>query len=514
MLNRLNWKHFSDGSLPQGYGYDGLSESGQPIGELQGPNAIGRLSHSSNQANSASTYAYDVMGRLIAKEDCNPHNCGYNDLQKIGYDLAGNMTSMQYPDTRTIQQTFDGAGHLATVTDVTPNIPGVTYYTAGTFWPSGQIHTATLGNGVTLDTELNSRLQPVGMSANSPAVASVSGHSNVYDKAIGYVSANNGNIQSIADNLHPNQTQSFAYDGLNRLSTAMRNDGAYNHIYKYDSFGNMLLNDQVQPQPAGYCINAGTNQLLLTSDPNCRSGSSLAYDANGRLQADPVRQYTYNAEGEITGISGSTTATYAYNDGQRTGKTTSAGWTDYIYLNGQPVAEQYSDGSETDYLYANGQKIAKATNTAYFPASTDFYVADQVGSTQVELSGTGTILWQGAFTPFGQEILNGGTSNAFLPQNDGASTHYKFTGKERDQESGLDYFGARYYASVIGRFSSPDWSKSPEAVPYAKLDNPQTLNLYSYAGNNPLSALDEDGHIWEWLQKLGNLFEGNGWHTN
>ena len=88
------------------------------------------------------------------------------------------------------------------------------------------------------------------------------------------------------------------------------------------------------------------------------------------------------------------------------------------------------------------------------------------------------------------------------------------TGKERDQESGLDYFGARYYSSVIGRFSSPDWSKSPEAVPYAKLDNPQTLNLYSYAGNNPLSALDEDGHVWEWLQKLGNLFEGNGWHTN
>ncbi len=54
------------------------------------------------------------------------------------------------------------------------------------------------------------------------------------------------------------------------------------------------------------------------------------------------------------------------------------------------------------------------------------------------------------------------------------------TGKERDQESGNDYFGARYYGSSMGRFMSPDWSASPEGVPYAQLDNPQSLNLYGY----------------------------------
>jgi RHS repeat-associated protein len=71
---------------------------------------------------------------------------------------------------------------------------------------------------------------------------------------------------------------------------------------------------------------------------------------------------------------------------------------------------------------------------------------------------------------------------------------YKFTGKERDAESGLDYFGARYYASNMGRFMSPDWAAKAEPVPYAKLDNPQSLNLYSYVGNNPLSRFDPDGH--------------------
>ena len=72
--------------------------------------------------------------------------------------------------------------------------------------------------------------------------------------------------------------------------------------------------------------------------------------------------------------------------------------------------------------------------------------------------------------------------------------HYKFTGKERDSESGLDDFGARYYASSMGRFMSPDWSAQAEPVPYSKLDNPQSLNLYSYVDNNPLDKVDPDGH--------------------
>lgn len=69
----------------------------------------------------------------------------------------------------------------------------------------------------------------------------------------------------------------------------------------------------------------------------------------------------------------------------------------------------------------------------------------------------------------------------------------RFTGKERDVESGLDYFGARYYASSMGRWMSPDWADKPEAVPYSDLGNPQSLNLYGYVRNNPLSKADPDG---------------------
>jgi RHS repeat-associated protein len=72
-----------------------------------------------------------------------------------------------------------------------------------------------------------------------------------------------------------------------------------------------------------------------------------------------------------------------------------------------------------------------------------------------------------------------------------------FTGKESDSESQLDYFGARYYNFNLGRFMSPDFRESGDdldPVPYADFNDPQSLNLYGYGRNNPLSRVDETGH--------------------
>ena len=96
------------------------------------------------------------------------------------------------------------------------------------------------------------------------------------------------------------------------------------------------------------------------------------------------------------------------------------------------------------------------------------------------------------------------------------------TGKERDAESGLDYFGARYYGSALGRFTSPDEFKggfenlngtpafSPGPIGYADLNDPQTLNMYVYTRNNPLRYVDPDGHdIWDYLLGVGNAFSSD-----
>ena len=109
---------------------------------------------------------------------------------------------------------------------------------------------------------------------------------------------------------------------------------------------------------------------------------------------------------------------------------------------------------------------------------THFYVGDHLGSASLELTAGGWPIAQSQFMPFGTEI-----SPPVIED------HYRFTGKERDAESGLDYFGARYYASSMGRWMSPD----PSRLYYADPENPQSLNLYSYILNNPLKNVDPNG---------------------
>jgi len=129
----------------------------------------------------------------------------------------------------------------------------------------------------------------------------------------------------------------------------------------------------------------------------------------------------------------------------------------------------------------------------YHDSGTYFYLADWLGSKRVELGANGCATAY-ASLPYGDGLttvaLPGFTACAA-----DATEHY-FTGKERDAESGNDYFGARYYASSTGRWLSPDWSAKEEPVPYATLGDPQSLNLYAYVRNNPLMRVDADGHCW------------------
>jgi RHS repeat-associated protein len=95
----------------------------------------------------------------------------------------------------------------------------------------------------------------------------------------------------------------------------------------------------------------------------------------------------------------------------------------------------------------------------------------------------------------GQELCNSTTALGLRGMSLENGVRSRCTGKERDSESGLDNFGARFDSSNLGRFMTPDWSAVPVDVPYAQMANPQSLNLYAYVMNSPVTTADLDGHV-------------------
>jgi RHS repeat-associated protein len=207
------------------------------------------------------------------------------------------------------------------------------------------------------------------------------------------------------------------------------------------------------------------------------------YDAAGNLTFDGSHSYTYDAENRITKVDGGATATYVYDAlGHRVRKTTGGGSTDYIYNSEGNVVAEWGPGCGSvcwtvGYIYFGGSLLAQ-----YQSSTTYFVRRDDLGSTRLLTKVDQSIYDSVDYLPYGEQIAG-----------DTGTTH-KFTGKERDSESGLDNFTARYFASTMGRFMTPDWAARPTTVPYAVFGDPQSLNLYTYVRNDPVTRPDADGH--------------------
>lgn len=615
-LHRITAKSYSDGSVGRQFFYDVTPPyPGLPASH---GSSIGRLTHASNDVNSAYDPVYDAMGRVIAQEYCIPSDCSYGVQVSAGYDLAGHLQSLTYPDGRTVNYNYTSAGWLSSTT---PPGSSSAYFSVSAHWPSGAWHTAQYGNGTQQTDSYNNRLQAQELKLAGPAA---SGSATLSDRSYSYAgcaegvsNGNNGNVCAIFDALNGGQTQSFNYDVLNRLTSAVESDNAFNQAFTYDAWGNLVQNGTWAFTPSY----SGQNQAL---------GMGMQYDAGGHTTTDQLgHNYSFDSEGRLA--RNSMGWTYIYGpEGERIGKYNGGNWTNYVYFNGEIVAEKSANGGWSDYLFADGKRLARIGGTrvdvrftndscsacAGTPGGGDrnlfvnsvtigstmiapndpsvsytaapcnsytngvgqilcngdliaastasaasvtvnawgspdynvypqmqlwvngalasewdvtgaaqnytvavnspeigYYYADHLGTERLETDAGGAVISSCVYAPFGQEVG--------CPISD-VSNHYKFTGKERDAESNLDYFGARYYANTMGRWMSPDWADDPEPVPYADLENPQSLNLYGYVNNNPLSGTDPDGHAhWGpcpgdsgsqcWTgDKNGEIDQGNG----
>jgi RHS repeat-associated protein len=152
-------------------------------------------------------------------------------------------------------------------------------------------------------------------------------------------------------------------------------------------------------------------------------------------------------------------------------------WND---LSGTTLSESDLTGVvSADYIFFNGSRVARLDKPS---SKVHYFLNDHLGTARMivtQASQTSVTVEQDPdYTPYGVTV---GTASA---------DHYRFTGKERDSESGLDNFGKRYFASSMGRWMSPDLVNVTED----RVVNPaNTLNKYVYGGNNPLKYIDPDG---------------------
>jgi RHS repeat-associated protein len=468
-----------------------------------GTNAKGHLTSLIDQAGTAS-YAYDSMGRLNTETRVltGANNLAFSKNLIYEYNLDGSLYKLHYPSGNVVTYTMaangsNSAGRVGLVKDQGNNINYVTgagTSSYATYSPDGAptgflSGYSTSFAGITNAFTYNQRLQPVNMSANAPGqtVFSIG-----YDFHVGNGTsgADNGNVFGITNYKDQTRNQTFTYDILNRLVSA-RNAGTdctvtilgglkkfWGNTYTYDAWGNLTTKALLQTPPPPACSG---ESLSVTVGSDNRLGSGYLYDAAGNMTFNatpPTQNYTYDQENRLTGAAG---YTYTYDsDGNRVRKSSGSTGTLYWYMTPGIVGESDLSGNLTDeYVFFAGERVARKSTNGVF-----YYFSDHLKTASVITDSAGTIKAESDYYPWGGELQ--------FVAND--SNHYKFTGKERDSETQLDYFGARSYSGALGRFITPDWSAKVEPVPYSKSDNPQTLNLYSYVLNNPLGNIDTDGH--------------------
>jgi RHS repeat-associated protein len=425
----------------------------------------------------STTWTYNTVGWMLTEQRT---IAGVSNTLSYGYNLDGSLSSITYPSGRTVTYNVGNAQRALSAKDLTNSIQ---YAVTATYAPTGELGGVIYGpatgfTGITEGSSYNSRLENTATSATSTG-----GTAQNLSFSYSLPTGNDGTINSITNNVTSGLSESFTYDPMNRVlsagTTSTSGSGCWGLNFGAsgipdDQWGNLTQISVTQCTAGSLSVTASssTNQLAI-------SGVTGPYDASGNMVNDGSYTYTFDANNHLTQATGTPSGTwnYAYDgNGFRVEKSNSSGGTLYWRLqSGETIAETDLTGSTTnsnyrEYIFFAGKRIAVRDPSIFY-----FYF-DQVGSTTAITSASGVPCYQATFTPYGQEMA---TLNS-------CQFNYKFTGYERDSETGLDYAFARVYNSRFGRFMSGDPFSGDSSVP-------QSLNRYAYVRNNPPSLTDPTG---------------------
>jgi RHS repeat-associated protein len=441
----------------------------------------------------SSSYSYDEYDPRGRVKRSSQTTDGHAYAFTYGYDVAGHLTSETYPSGRVITTSYDGAGRINIVNGSGRTTP---YAEQFSYTAHGEVKDMKLGNGLWEHTISNNRLQltEIGLGTTQGGIDRLKLN---YDYGS---TTNNGNLlsQTITVPGYPALTivQNYSYnDGLNRLTSAQETASQtvrWTQSYVYDRYGNRtsLTNTGSEaallPTQSTPAVTATTNRLV-----------GFSYDNAGNVLMDATsNEFEYDAENRQVSAG---TSSYSYDgDGLRVRKVVNGVTTIFVYDALQRLVAEYTT---PDQQPQGG-------------GGTSFLTSDHLGSTRLVTDSTGNVKSRHDYMPFGDELEAGiGSRTAAMKYGAADGLRQKFTGKQRDTESGLDYFGARYYSSPHARFTGVD-----PLMESAHLAMPQTWNRFAYVLNNPLVIIDPNGEGWVqvgdkigWVEGVDSQEDADNW---
>ena len=422
------------------------------------------------------------------------------------YAASGALKGQTLPSGRQLTITLDDLGRPITLSGKVSNqtkqyLSSVQYNASGKEkmwqWPT----TATGSPVAKIEFGYND-LQQMNSTVFSVGSAPQWSYGLQYDKTTacpgGITQCNNGNVGQTTVQLGSlaSRSQNYTYDTVNRLKSA-NEAGGWAQTYVYDSFGNRaVLAGASQYLPSLWTppVTADDTAQVAGLYLNNRFKPNVAsHDSAGNvisIVGPPVAAFTYDSESRQVGATvGSDAGSYQYDgEGRRVSKTSASGTTVFVYDAHGGMVAQYGALSDT--------------------TDTQWVVADHLGSTRALVGPDGTVTKGFDYLPFGEDVpvpVNGRGAPYQAAFNSQALEVDRFTGKERDAETGLDYFGARYMSAAQGRFTSVDPAMESEDV-----GDPQTWNRYSYVFNRPLALTDPDGRCPNCFTAAGGAAVGGG----
>lgn len=469
------------------------------------PNAassLGKLSWVKDAAGEEH-FEYDQRGRTVS--DLRIVD-GTDHLLRQAFDRLDRVKTLTYPDGFALTYEYNERGLVSAI----PGILASAQYDA-----RGKATQRELANGVVTTVGYDDQERVRNIHAANRSGTVLQDLTYAYDRA--------GTLRSIVDGVHPtgatSSSWSYTYDDLYRLTRA---EGSKTVSHDYDDVGNLTQKSDL----GAYAYDDPSHPSAVTSI----GGRAITYDPNGNMLEGLGRTLTWNSGGQLAKVKtaqGTTEYTYDYA-GRRALKKVGSATTVYL----DKYAE-LRDGRLIKYVYAGELRLARiggsmpkvieASTAAFAPlqlagllvavalfalrrtraarrmfalflavlmsgcqcgpsgvSDALYYLDNQLGSTSVLVDGDGHVVGEDSFDAWGAPLAL-------------TDEPYGFAGTEYDVEAGLQHMGDRMLDPRLGRFVSVDTSIL--ARPDVGAEDPQSLNLYSYARNTPTSLHDRSGRL-------------------